>query len=565
MAKTTKHAASSAAKVVTEVPAAKQVAKGVFSIKYPIAVLLGVVFLVYFRSLSLGYTELDDSIFIKEFRNFNQDISNVITAFTRGLFDATRDPYYRPLFSCLMIFNYQVSGEEPGGYHFINVVLHGLSVVLFYKLAIRLGVDKLKSFWVALIFAVHPVVSQAVAWIPGRNDTLLAVFVLLFGLRVLRWYDSRKTIDILLSGLFLLLAYFTKETAVFAAPAIWILLVLYRGVSPRVLIPQYVVWVVCFVVWYMARAAATTQDSGIASAQAFTDFIHRLPVIVQYLGKVLLPFNLSVFPTQRDTVMYYGVIATLAFVAMIVISKPTKQVLASILVFFLFLSPALLVPSSLNQQTFEHRLYLPVMGLLLMLPHTIVMRNAIAPQKMTYLIGAVCIVFALINVNHQAAFADRLSFWTQAAESSPNSAYANMMLAARLDASQKDRSEELFRKAYRLNPREKYLNFYMGEMLQKKDSVMASEQYLLAEMEVSGYYMTEFYLARVAMEKGDKMGAIKWLQRFTDKDRQNPMANLNLLLLYLETQQVDKAKAQINRMRQYGVPVPPDLATRVGM
>ncbi len=94
---------------------------------------------------------------------------------------------------------------------------------------------------------------------------------------------------------------------------------------------------------------------------------------------------------------------------------------------------------------------------------------------------------------------------------------------------------------------------------------MASEQYLLAEMEVSGYYMTEFYLARVAMEKGDKMGAIKWLQRFTDKDRQNPMANLNLLLLYLETQQVDKAKAQINRMRQYGVPVPPDLAARVGM
>jgi protein O-mannosyl-transferase len=556
------------------------------SIPYPVLWLTAAVLVTYFTSFSFGYTELDDTIFIKEFRAFNQDTHNLVVAFTRGLFDAVKDPYYRPLFSDAMIFNYQLSGESPMGYHVVNVLLHLLSVILLFRLFLNLGIQKLHSFLLSLVFAVHPVLSQAVAWIPGRNDTMLAVFVLSFLNYSISYTGSQKSGQLMGAVLFLLLACFTKETAVFAPPAAFILLVLYKGCpwKSRVMYMQYIAWGTCLVVWYLARSGATIQSSGIVSSHALMDFLHRLPVIIQYIGKVVLPFNLSVFPTQEDTVLYFGVAAIALLILGIILGNRQKdsiqqdsvvvplntsrintRVLAAIAFFILFLMPALLVPNELNQQTFEHRLYLPAIGILLLLPETFVFKNKLAAKQQLMLIVGICVVFAVVNIRHQQNFDNPVSFWTQAVETSPNSAYANMSLAARLDKSEFKQSEALFRKAYEENPNEKYLNFYFGEMLQKKDSVLASEPFLLKEKEISDYVKCDFYLARVAMEKGNREGAIAYLERFLSRDRYNDMAHTNLMLIYLEAGQTEKAKNHAAAMKRMGMDVPAGIARQLGM
>lgn len=525
--------------------------------------------LAYFPVFSFGYTELDDTIFIKEFRGFNEDLSNMIVAFGRGLFDAVKDPYYRPLFSDMMILNYRFSGDMPSGYHFVNVLLHIASVLLLYRLFGKLGLKSLHCFLLSLLFAVHPVLSQAVAWIPGRNDTLLAVFVLLFFINSINYTTTGKTNNLALSGLFLLLAFFTKETAVFAAPAAFALLVLYKDtkVQDRSMYPQYIVWVVCFGIWFAARSAATIQSSGIGSAQAFTDVIHRLPVVLQYLGKIVLPFNLSVFPTQQDTVIYFGIAAHLTLLALILLNQKAnrKAIVGAGAVFLLFLMPALLVPAELNRQTFEHRLYLPIIGILLILPQTLLFNSTRTDKQVTIIVLAICALFVGVNYKHQRNFESPVSFWSQAAATSPNSAYALMMLAARLDKSEIQRSEQLFRHAYALNPKEKYLNFYIAEMLQRKDSVLASEQYLLEEKKISDYIQCDFYLARVAMEKRDPYAAIVHLQLYLNRDKYNPMANNNLLLLYVETNQAEKAKQQAQQMISLGMDVPVNIRRQFGI
>ncbi len=540
-----------------------------FAIPYPQLLLVAAVVLVYFPVFSFGYTELDDTIFIREFRAFNEDLNNIFLAFGRGLFDAVKDPYYRPLFSDMMILNYRLSGDMPGGYHFVNVVLHVVSVLLLYRLFTKLGIKAIHCFLLSLLFAVHPVLSQAVAWIPGRNDTLLAVFVLLFFLNSIAYTSTGKINNLLLLALFLLLAYFTKETAVFAAPAAFALLVLYKDtkILDRNMYPQYAVWVLCFGVWYIARSAATIQTSGIGSAQAFTDVLHRLPVVLQYLGKIVLPFNLSVFPTQQDTVMYFGIMAHITLVALVLLNKKAnkKAIIGAGATFLLFLMPALLVPDDLNRQTFEHRLYLPIIGILLILPHTLLFNSARTDKQITAIVVAICILFAGINYRHQRNFESPVAFWSQAAATSPNSAYALMMLAARLDKNEVKRSEQMFRQAYALNPKEKYLNFYIAEMLQRKDSVLASEQYLLLEKKISDYIQCDFYLARVAMEKRDPSGAITHLQRYLNRDKYNPMANNNLLLLFVETNQVDKAKQQAQQMIRLGMEVPINIRRQFGI
>jgi 4-amino-4-deoxy-L-arabinose transferase-like glycosyltransferase len=557
-------------KIARTAPKAEPKPTGSIIDRHPVLLLALAAVVIYLPTIFYQLTELDDSIFIREFREYNENIGNLLTSFHRGLFDAVKDPYYRPLFLDTMILNYKLSngGENIASYHVINILFHVLSTILLYKLFLKLGIRQLHSFLLSLVFAVHPVISQAVAWIPGRNDTLLAIFTFSFLLYSIAYTEDGRPKSLILSTLFLLLAFFTKETAVFAAPVAFVLLVLVmrKNWLDKKNITLYITWIGSFLVWYLARASATVQTTGVSAAQVTGDFIRRSPLIVQYLGKIFLPFNLSVFPIQQDTVYYYGIIAIAMLVALIVLSKQKdwRVVAGGFLVFLLFLLPALIVPQNLNEQSFEHRLYLPLAGILLVLSQTVAIKNKLSDKQLITGAAVVCAAFAGINYYHQPAFKDPVSFWSQAAETSPNSAYANMMYAARIP-NDPERSYALFRRAYQLNPEEKYINFYYGEMLQKRDSVLPSEKYLLKEKQKSNYYMCDFYLARVAMEKQDPVGAITYLQSYLKHDPNSPMANNNLLLLYKQTNQLEAGKAHIRHMQQSGLSVPPALSQQFGI
>ena len=320
----------------------------------------------------------------------------------------------------------------------------------------------------------------------------------------------------------------------------------------------------CFLVWFIARANATVQP-GTPFGQVLTGAVHHLPVLLQYTGKIFLPFNLSVFPIQQDTVNYYGIAAIVLLAALLFLNKERnmRMILAGLGIFLLFLVPALLIPDDLNQQTFEHRLYLPMIGILLVLPQTILFKNALKPKELLAGGVLVCGLLAFINYNHQQKFADPLTFWTSAEATSPHSAYAVMMLAAREPDTKV--SDTLFRRAYKLNPKEKYLNFYMAEMLQKEDSVAQSEKYLLAEKSISNFYKVDFMLARVAMERKDYAAAITDLENAQKREPGNTMAKNNLLLLYLQTNQRDKAIGEAKLMQQKGVAVPPQIRAQLGI
>ena len=536
-----------------------------FSIPFPLLWLMAAALVLYLPTISFGFTELDDSIFIKEFQAYNDDLSNLFHAFGRGLFSAEKDPYYRPLFSISMILNNIVSGTEIRGYHFVNVVLHMGVVALLFVLFKMLKMKQLHAFLLAALFAVLPVLCQAVAWVPGRNDELLAVFSLAFFIFCIRYVGTGVSTDLAASAACLLLALFTKETAVFVAPVAFVILVIGMRVpwTQKNLRMQMFAWAGCFAIWYLARAMATVHISTpISGGQIVADFFHRLPIIIQYIGKILLPFNLSVFPIQGDTVYYFGIAAVLILGALVALAGDVdwRWVITGALVFLMFLLPALIVPSNLNEQVFEHRLYLPVIGILIILSQSVLFKK-LADKQLTMVVLGVALVFAVINHMHQSNFESPKAFWSQAVKTSPNSAYANMMLGARTD--DLPTSYELFHKAYRLNPNEKYLNFYYGCMLQKRDSIVESEPYLLKEKKTSNYYECDFYLARVAITKRDTMGAMGYLKSYLKADPANPQANNNLLLMYFAKQQSREAKEQASFMHLHGLEVPGQMQAQL--
>jgi len=538
----------------------KKEPKRSFLLRISNLILIAAVLIVYLPTLNLGFTELDDSIFIKETRDYNKDLSNLTTSFHRGVFNATEDVYYRPLLLDSFILNYHISGEDIKGWHIVNVLLHLAAVLLLFLLLKKIGMEELSAFLLTLIFAVHPILSQAVAWIPGRNDSLLAIFVFSFLIGAIEYTNTRKISWLALQCIALLAALFTKETAVFAAPVAWMLVIFLkkRKWFDRTSIMIYTSWLVDGIIWLIIRSQATLKNSELQFSDVVKTFPARLPVLIQYLGKIFLPINLNVFPITQDTTYIYGIISVFILSLIIFLSpkRDWRMIVAGLAIYILLFIPALMVPASLNDQDFEHRAYMPMFGILIVLSQTVLLKNNLKQSTLIMSGLALCVLLSIINLNHQKNFKSPLAFWTAAQKSSPHSAYATMMLGERLDSVDHKRGEQLIRTAYQMDSSQKYINYYMGVMLQTHDSILPSEKFFKKEMKTSDYYMCYFHLARVAFEKNDKPAAIQYLETFLSRAPGDSQANNNLLLLYHDTGQKQKEQAQAEKMRQMGLTVP---------
>lgn len=87
--------------------------------------------------------------------------------------------FYRPLQMASYRVDYLLWGLHPAGYHAVNVGLHILAGWCLAVFLLRLWKDRLTAFLAGLLFVVHPIHTEAVAYISGRADSLAAVFVFL--------------------------------------------------------------------------------------------------------------------------------------------------------------------------------------------------------------------------------------------------------------------------------------------------------------------------------------------------------------------------------------------------
>ena len=125
--------------------------------------------------------------------------------------------YYRPAFALWLWGNWQQFGDAPKGWHGTNLLLHLLDTLLVGLLARRLGALPLAAAAAALLFGLHPIHAESVAWVAGSTDTLLAAFTL--GSLLLAFRDRREKPPLVgrlrfaASLALFALAALTKETA----------------------------------------------------------------------------------------------------------------------------------------------------------------------------------------------------------------------------------------------------------------------------------------------------------------------------------------------------------------
>lgn len=125
----------------------------------------------------------DDKQMILHNEGLRQGWTSVVNAFSPAKWAGRSDnagfiSFFRPMHTLLSVFDYEVWGTNPFGFHLSNTFVHLFNTVFLFFLATRLTGERISSFAAAAIFAVHPVHTESVTFISARVDLLAAAFMM---------------------------------------------------------------------------------------------------------------------------------------------------------------------------------------------------------------------------------------------------------------------------------------------------------------------------------------------------------------------------------------------------
>ena len=517
----------------------------------------------YLPVLNLDLTQLDDSVFINDKHNFISHFANIPTAFVQGCFNE-KDIYYRPvLVVYFILLNPLTSAKSIAIYHFGSIVFHVINVLLLFILLSKLTGKRNHSFWLTALFCIHPAFTMAVAWIPGINDLLLTTFALGYFLSLIRIAEGGTLKHILVNLMFLLLALFTKESGAFL-PFGGVLLLIYLGrlkEFSKKSIPVILLASGAWVLWFFARKNVLPADTpALINTEMVSLLFYRAIGLIQYFGKCILPFNLGVFPTIESTNTVWG-LAAIVLVALMILQNPGrnwKNIIIGTGWFVLFLLPIFFVPKHINDQLFEHRLYMPMIGILLLLRETVLFSSGMKSSTRQAIVTAVFIAFIADIHLYMPDFNDTFSFWNNAVACSPENAYANKMLGIKMAENKKERDAiPYIRKAYELDSTEKYTQLFLARLIFMPEKNWDSARYYLERETTLTPKFSDNYaeLARVCVAQNDLPAAEKNVLKFLKLKPRDQVFNNNLLLLYKDQGKYSEAMAQADSMRAWKMEV----------
>ena len=535
----------------------------------PFLILIGIGLVLYFQVLFFGFTYLDDNNLILDNAGFLSQLSNLFTSFQIDVFHLFNHSafYYRPILTISLILDYQLSGPHPFMYHFTNLVLHLLASCLVFLFLKKLNYRKELSLLFAMIFLAHPALVQAVAWIPGRNDSLATVFVLAAFIFLVQYLKDNKLKYFVWHLIFLALAVFTKEIALFfLLPAIFYFYFLNQRRNLKIRRGWWLLsWISIAGLWFLARSFAL-QGLGSLGFKAMLQSVYlNFPGLIQMLGKIFFPFNLSVLPIIQDTTFVYGLVAVLLSAGLLLWTKNKRwpYIFFGLSWFLIFLLPAFIRPNPAGVADFiEHRLYLPIIGFFIFLLETDLLKKL--NFKRVYhliLLGLVLITLCVLTVRHSRNFSNRSAFWQNAVENSPHYPLANRNLGAMYYLDGKlDQAELEFKKALALNPSEEMAHNNLGLVYENRGQFDKSEAEYLEEIKINPFYDNAYYNLGILYYREGKYDQAEQAWRKVLSLNPNFLkAIYNLIDLYLEQKKYVEAKSYVWTLSNLGYPLPPEL------
>lgn len=297
--------------------------------------------ILYGGLLQADFVHFDDPELVTQ----NPIIREISPSSVGKAFTSYDPELYVPLTTISYQIDHLIAGLSPAMFHFTNILLHTLNALLVLLLIYRVTRNFAVGLGCGLLFLIHPINVEAVAWVSARKDLLSSAFAL--GSMV-AWLYSRDRDSpkwYLLSLVLFLLALLSK-VSILLLPAGLFLLDWYRGQRWRqgewIRIVPYLVFSVLFFI-----IALFGKQDLIVTTTLVEKFLMALRSLWFILGKLFLPLDLSVlYPAEGPIVLIalpylLALILFLALALALAISfHRTKILITGLGLFLLFLIPS---------------------------------------------------------------------------------------------------------------------------------------------------------------------------------------------------------------------------------
>jgi tetratricopeptide (TPR) repeat protein len=438
-----------------------------------------VAFAVYIPALSNGFVNWDDQGYIYN----NAAIRQINADFLRWVVKADVLGNYHPLTMLSHAVDYALYKLNPAGHHLTSVILHALNTVLVFFVTLRLvsaassvdGQSKprpglVAAFATALLFAVHPLHVESVAWASERKDVLYAFFYLLAVIWYLR-YAAGSRAAYAVSLVFFILSLLSKPMAI-TLPLV--LLIIDHYPLKKLSGPgrtQALVEKIPFVALSMIFAYVTvfTQAIGGALDMARAPLAERLLVAARgyvfYIYKTLWPLELAQvypYPTEINflSLEYAGSVIFLVIVTAFAIYMLTKKgagpYIALLSYYVLTLLPVIGIVQAGTQSAADRYAYLPGVAIFVLVGLAI---ERYSSRKSLPVFGTVFLLIVVLlglkTASQTRIWRDGVTFWTNEINLYPESniGFHNRGLAYRYEG-RHDEAIADFDRALRIDPSE---------------------------------------------------------------------------------------------------------------
>jgi tetratricopeptide (TPR) repeat protein len=343
--------------------------------------LVAITWAVFGETLTHDFVNFDDHVYVYENPLVVRGLSpeGIVGAFTH-----THSRNWHPLTTLSHMLDCQLYGLNAGGHHFTNVILHTISVLLLFLVLKQMTGALWQSAFVAVLFAIHPLHVESVAWIAERKDVLSAVFFMLTLGAYTHYARAPSALRYLLVALVFAFGLMSKPMLV-TLPFVLLLLdywplarIAVQRSEPRNRLPRLITEKIPLFAMSALSCIATlfAQRQGPRAIDQLP-FLWRLEntfvTYVTYIWQMLWPARLAVFyPHPNDRLALVEVAVAIAFLVgislMVIYLRRAKPYLVTGWFWYLgMLVPVIGLVQVGEQSHADRYTYLPQIGLYIMI------------------------------------------------------------------------------------------------------------------------------------------------------------------------------------------------------
>jgi protein O-mannosyl-transferase len=510
--------------------------------------LIALTWAVFGQTLRNDFVNYDDDIYVYR----NPHVVHGITL--RGIAWAFTSRYaanWHPLTWISHMLDVQLWGLNPAGHHFTNVLLHSISVVLLF-LVFRSATGMVwRSSFVAVLFAIHPLHVESVAWIAERKDILSGLFFVLTLGAYVGYVRRRAVWRYILVFLSLALGLMCKPILV-TTPFILLLFDYWplRRFATEKKEGRWPMWRMLLLekvpmLGLSAASCAATiwaQTATIASTEKLPFLVRAQNAVASYLNymwQMIRPVKLAVFYPHPERglplseVVVAAVLLSLITAFAVVLRRKYPYLIAGWLWYVGMLVPVIGLVQVGMQARADRYTYLSQIGLYF--AGTWLVAGLLSSwQHRVRLLGpaaaTVILLLAWLASNQAAVWRNSETLWTHALAVTPNNAVARFNFGNLfLDRNDLDQAIEEYRLALRDRAGFGEAENNLGLALERKGrSTEAMTHFEKAIQDIPNHAQAFYNLGNIYFHQGRLEEAIASYKRALSNSREYPEASYNL-------------------------------------